>query len=143
MKTIFNNLLNKFKCDFPEINWVDYDKGQMNYERPPVAFPCALISIQVQQAENLNSHLQVVNAVVTVKLCFDYTGNTSLSTYEPERLKSLAYLDLVEKVYKQLQGWSTSEFNPLSRINNFDEQRPDNYKVNTTQFKTTYHESTN
>lgn len=142
MKTVFNDILKKIESDIPEIKWADYDRGQMNFERPPVVFPAALIKIQVPNADNLNNSIQLANAIVSVKLCFDFTGNTSVATPEVERLKSLDYLTLVEKLYKTLQGWSTDEFNPLSRTNNYEQDRPDNYKVNITDFKTSYHEST-
>jgi len=117
------------------------DKGQMNFERPAIVFPAALITIQIPQAENLNNTKQLVNAIVTIKLCFDFTGNTSNITPELERLKSLEYLDKVDKVYSKFQGWRTNEFNPFYRITNFSEQRPDAYKVNSTSFKTAYHEA--
>lgn len=142
MKTIYNAILKKLESDMPEIRWADYDKGQMNFERPPVAFPCALISIEVRRASNLNNHIQLAGAVVRIKLCFDFTGNTSLATPEAERLKSLDYLTQVDKLYSTFQGWSTDEFNPLSRINNYERDRPDNYKENITEFETQYHEAT-
>ncbi len=142
MKNIFNEIVKKMAVDFPEIPWVDWDKGQMNYDRPPVVFPAALVTIQVPQSENINNTLQLVNAIVTIKLCFDFTGNTSNITAEADRLKSLEYLDTVDKLYSKFQGWRTAEFNPLARINNLEEQRPDAYKVNSTSFKTAYHEAT-
>jgi hypothetical protein len=142
MTTIYEAIFAKFAADFPEIRWVDLDKGQMNFERPTIVFPAALISIKIPQAENINRTLQRAYAIVTIRLCYDFTGNTSLSTPEAERLKSFAYLGSTDKIYSKFQGWGTAEINPLERTNSFDEQRPDAYKVNSTSFKTDYLEAT-
>jgi len=140
MKTIYQAILNQLQAQVPSLKWIDLDKGQMRFEKPPIVFPAALIGLQVARAENLNQTKQLVNAQITIKLCFDFTGNTDASTPEEHRLNSLAYFDLVETVFNKLQGWATAEMNPLERSNQFDEQRPDAYKVTTITFSTNYYE---
>lgn len=140
MKTTYQNILNRLIAEVPELKWIDLDKGQMRFDRPPIVFPAALISIQIPRSENLNDTRQLVNAQVSIKLCFDFTGYTDASTPEAQRLNSLSYFDLVDKVFSKLQGWGTAEINPLERINQYDEQRPDAYKVSVITFSTAYHE---
>lgn len=140
MKTTYQSILNRLTAEVSELKWIDLDKGQMRFERPPVAFPAALISLQIAKSENLNHTKQLVNAQIGIKLCFDFTGNTDASTPEAHRLNSLAYFDLVDKVFSKLQGWGTAELNPLERVNQYDEQRPDAYKVTVMTFTTAYYE---
>lgn len=142
MKNIYEAIVNQLRTAVPELKWIDLEKGQMNYPRPPVVFPAALIGISLPKTEDLNHTKQVCDAYVTVKICFDFTGNTSISTPEVNRLESLAYFDLAEKVYAKLQGWSTGEFNPLSRFNLAEELRPDGYKVIKISFRTSFHDFT-
>ena len=141
MVTIFEEIVTKFETDFPEIKLVDWDKGQMNFERPPIVFPAALIKIQVVESDNLNDTKQLVNAHVIIKLCYDFTGQTHNATPKAVRAESMKYLETSNKVFTKFQGWRGEEFNPLARINCFDEDRPDSYKTNITTFKTAYHES--
>lgn len=141
MKTIYNEILEKLITDIPELKWIDLDTGQMNFERPPILFPAALITIQVPRAEDLNRSKQLCQANIIIKLCFDYTGQTSAITPKIDRDRALTYFDLIEKVFKTLQAWHTTEFNPLSRTNVFDEQRPDGYKVAGVSFSTEYYET--
>lgn len=142
MKNLYQAIVEKIKTDIPELKWADLDKGQMNYERPPISFPAALINIQLPKCDDLNTKKQLVDANIIIRLCFDFTGNTSGVTPKMERDKSLAYFDILEKVYKTFQGFGTAEFNELSRINVFEEQRPDAYKVVGIVFKTAYQDFT-
>lgn len=123
------------------LNWVDEDKGQMNFERPPVSFPAALVDINEPRRSNLNHRLQDVNAVITVSLCMDFTGHTNTSTPEAARATSLRYYDLAEEIYTTLQGWGDG-FNELECINKRKVKRPDGYVVLELSFTTEYHDST-
>lgn len=142
MKNIYIAVSDRLAANVPELKWLDLDKGQMNYERPTVVFPAALIGLTLPKAEDLNHKKQICEAYITLRICFDFSGNTNMSTPEANRLDALAYFDLVEKIYVNLQGWNTAEFNPLSRVNVSEELRPDGYKVVKITFKTSYHDFT-
>lgn len=143
MKNLYQAVIEKIGVAIPEILWADLNKNQMNFERPPIVFPAALVDISLPKCIDLNAKKQLVDAIITIKLCFDFTGNTSLSTPKIERDKSLAFFDIQEKVYQTFQGWCTAEFNSLSRINVFEENlRPDGYKVVGIVFKTDYQDFT-
>ena len=128
MKTIFKDITARLDT-VKSLKWVDEDKGQLNFERPPVLFPCALVDIQLPRPENLNSKIQKSDLLITVRLAFDFGGNTSSITPVSARNKSLEYYDIVQEVYKALQGWATTEINPLERKGFHQEKRPDGYKV--------------
>lgn len=140
MKSTYIAVTDRLAAEVAELLWIDLEKGQMNFERPPIVFPAALVSITLPKAEDFNRTRQMCEAYITVKLCFDFTGNTSIATPEATRLASLSYFDLVDKVFAKLQGWGTTEMNPLSRVNVAEELRPDGYKVVKITFKTTFYE---
>lgn len=141
MKTIYQDVLKRLEAQIPSLRWIDLDKGQMRHERPPIVFPAALIKLQIPRADNLNQNKQLVDGQISIKLCFDFTGYTDANTPEEHRLNSLAYFDVVDLVYSKLQGWGTSEMNTLARINQYEEERPDAYKVTVITFSTQWHES--
>lgn len=137
MKSIFKAVTAQLET-VAALQWIDEDKGQMNFERPPVLFPCALVDIQLPKTTDLNSKIQNCDAIITVRLAFDFHGNTNSKTPAAAREKSLAYYDVVDEVKKALQGWSTAEFNPLSRKSFYQEKRPDAYKVVAIPFATAF-----
>jgi len=139
MINIYEKLFAKLS-EVAELNWIDMDKGQLDYyeTRPSVQFPCALISVQLPKCDDIGAKKQNCQALITVRLAFDFTGNTSAATPAAERAKSLAYLNLCEAVYKKLQGWKDAGFNALSRQSYREEKRTDHYKVGYMPFTTSF-----
>lgn len=141
MKIIYEAILARIAAEIPELKYVDLDKGQFEIERPPVSFPACLVSIQIPSAtENhrTNLHKQVM---VTLRIGWDFWGNTSSITPTPNRAQSLAYFDLVEKIEAKFQGWDdgSRRFNYFSQMALREERRPD-IKVVNIPFKTSYHD---
>jgi hypothetical protein len=140
MKQVYKDIANRTK-EVVSIKHIDLDKGQMNFERPPVVFPAALISLSAS-TQNINNSLQACKGRITVKLCFDFTGNTSTDTPQANLDQSLSFFDVQEEVWNKLQGWATDNFNPLYRIAQVDTPRRDGYKVLEMIFETEWHETT-
>jgi hypothetical protein len=141
MKFIYEAILARIASQVPEIKYIDLDKGQFEMERPPVVFPACLISLQVTGAsENRRDSLHK-QVLVSLRIGWDYFGNTSSITPTPNRAESLAYFDLIEKVEKALQGWDdgTRRFNYLSLVAIREERRPD-IKVVNIPFRTSFHQ---
>lgn len=138
MKNIYIDIMDKLIADVPELFWVDLQKGQMNYARPPILFPAALLKLQITKAQNLNTTKQKCDALITVDLCFDFTGNTDATTPITARNESLKYMDVKEKVFATLQGFKTANMNPLERVNEYETPRPDGYKVTSMTFTTSF-----
>lgn len=141
MKEVYLAILERLKTTVPNLLWVDLEKGQMNYSKPPILFPAALIGISLPSTENITKQLQNASCAITIRLCFNFIGNTSNVTPEVELEKSLAYFNLVEEVYKSLQGYQTEYINSLERVNSIEELRPDGYKVITIGFKSSFRSS--
>lgn len=139
MKDIFLQVKDRAK-EITSIRLIDLEKGQMNYERPPVVFPCILVDIQYPKTQNLNHVIQHVQARIVLRVCFDFTGNTSSDTPDEVLQQSLDYLDVVESVYKKFQGWRNSELNPFTRSSCVPEKRNDAYKVVPIVFNTEFHD---
>jgi len=141
MKFIYEAILARIADQLPEIKYVDLDKGQFEQERPSVSFPACLISLQVsntQENNRTNLHKQLM---VSFRIGWDFSGNTSSITPEAARLDSLAYFDLIEKLETAFQGWDdgTRRFNYFSQMALREERRPD-IKVISIPWKTSYHD---
>ncbi|MAO42148.1 MULTISPECIES: hypothetical protein [Leeuwenhoekiella] len=140
MKTLFIDLTDRLQA-LDVIKWADEDKGQMNYEKPPILFPATLIDIQEPRRQNLNLKIQECNAQITVAICLDWRGNTNAVTPEVAREKSLFYYDVEEAVYQALQGWSNGQINALECVGKRKQKRPDQFTVLELVFTTQYRDS--
>lgn len=139
MKFLFQSIQARLKAEVPELRWIDMDKGQLDYyDKPPVSFPCALISVQLPRTVDLGAKKQKCDALVVIRLGFDFSGNTSQITPDAAMNKSLQYFDLAEKVYEALQGYQESTYNTLSRQSLREEKRPDMIKVVNIPFSTSF-----
>lgn len=144
MIEIYNPILEKLENEVPELRWIDDQKGQMQFDRPPVNFPAALIEISLPETQNITTKIQNCNAIIVIDFCFDYTGKMSSSAFNKvDREKSMNYWKIVGKATKVLQGFETEIFNQLERIHLNDPLKRAGYKVVSVGFKTTFRENLN
>lgn len=129
--SIFNQL--------QKLRWVDMDKGQLEFyqTRPSVAFPCALIKIEINKTEDLGNNIQRCYGSGTIRLAFDYVGETSAKTPTALRKQSLEYFELVKAVYLAVQG-KKGGVGKFSRSFAREENRPDGLKVLNIPFATVW-----
>lgn len=122
-----------------KIRWADMDKGQLEFyeTRPAVAFPCALIKVEISKTENLGNNIQRCYGRGTIRLAFDYVGETSAKTPEALRLQSLEYFELLKAVYLAVQG-KTGGTGKFDRVSAVEENRPDGLKVLNMPFTTVW-----
>lgn len=139
MKTIFIDLADRLQT-VSSLRWVDEQKGQMNFEKPPVVFPAALLQLTLPNCQNLNRLQQSCQLQVAVTLAFDFMGQSYNAAPAEAREASLAYYDVVEQTKAALQGFGTAEMNPLEMINFSHVPRPDGYKVVVMTFRSSFRE---
>ena len=136
MKTIYEAIQSELE-KVPALRWVDLEAGQLEMEQPPVAFPCALIDLQISNAENNNAKQQNCDLIVRVVVGVPVLGETSAAAPAPVRAKALEFFDISTQVYKALQGFETAEFSPLSRKSQTSRSARGLKKV-TIEFKTNF-----
>lgn len=143
MKPIYKDLMDRLKTKVTELRWIDFDFGQLESpERPPVAFPAALITIEVIEASDITDDVQDCTALISVRLAFDHLGKTSAGTPQPGLDNALNPYNIVGKVYAALQGWHTAHFDPLSRLRQRAEQSRHNLFIYRIDFQTRFDDET-
>lgn len=123
MKTIYNDILTQITPLLQDhtLRWFDYDKGQLKKKdatgRYPVAYPCALISINIGNTTATGDKTQDCRATVSVTLAFDPLSYGCTAANAPEEIKEqgLEPYEVIAKVYKNLQGYGTDNFDCLNR----------------------------
>ncbi|MDR1646020.1 MAG: hypothetical protein LBS05_09435 [Tannerellaceae bacterium] len=129
MKTIYKAVVERLTEKVPDLRWVDLDTGQLDRknDRPAVAWPCALISIDIPQCKNLTDTVQTCQAKIVLRIAFDPegTGRTAANAPNSVREEALKPYDVISEVYKALQGYETPAFCPLTRTGQEKENRSD------------------
>lgn len=121
----------------PEIKWVDQDFGQMEMERPPVAYPCVLIGIDLPGTENIGQNKQNCQVTINLRICFSYSGETSMKSPAEVRERGLAHYRTVREIYRKVQGQRIG-LRPLARTGQMESVRPDRVKVLDMPFSTMF-----
>lgn len=110
----------------PELKWIDMNIGQMDGEdRPPVAFPCALVSIDLPECKDIGQNKQQCRTTLNVRVAFNYRGATNSAAPEIVRGKALEYYGIVRKVYQALHGFKSGDSSPFRRKSQMEYARPD------------------
>jgi hypothetical protein len=95
MKHILNAIVTRLQEKVPALYSVGENWGQLEQEQPAVKFPCALISFEGAQWENLGQHAQGGYATLRIVVaCMPLFKDTTLDIF-----------DVMHSVYQALQGW--------------------------------------
>ncbi len=101
--------------ELPQLRWVDFNRGQLQEELPPISYPCALVDIDLPSCENIDEDFQQVRASFTITLVFKSIGETNSKAPQKRREYALNYFDTVDAVFDKLQGYSDDSFYPFER----------------------------
>lgn len=116
MKTIYTAIILRLQKKVPALKWIDMNIGQFDgSERPPVALPCALVSIKTLKCKAITDTLQDCEAIVTITLGFDVPERTSVNAPETARNAGLFAYNVISDVYGALQGFGNANFDSLNR----------------------------
>lgn len=125
----------------PSLRWVDIEDGQLDVrERPPVAFPCALVDISYTDCQTLSGGSQRIRAQVTVRTAFQRLGPSSAaSAPEDSRLRALSRFDTLGEIHAALQWWNGGGLcNPMRRVRCIPEKRYADIRVYTATYETEF-----
>ena len=145
MKTIYLAVMEQLKEQVPALKWIDLDVGQINNqkERPAVAFPCAVVGISLSNCEDQYGKVQVCRARISVRIAQNPpVSRTNSVAADDVRESALSRYELIDDVFRVLQGFETPEFNPLSRTGQAEEKRTDGLFVYHIDFATEFQDLT-
>lgn len=146
MKTVYTAVMGRLKT-INALRWIDLDTGQLEAgggetDRPAVAFPCALISIEIPRSTDITDRSQDCEARITIRLAFDQQMRTNSAAPEKVIETAMNPYDTIADVYGALQGWSGNEFDPLSRISQGKENGRGGLFIYRIVFRTTFEDQT-
>jgi len=146
MKELYETILERLSDQVTELKEIDFNMGQLDVlnmdVRPSVLFPCALLDIALPVCEDNDEEEQLVNARITVKLAFECPLPTDSQASTLRRDAALMLFEIVDKVYKALQGYGTDEFATFSRKSQVPDNRYAGIKIIDMVFETSFVDAT-
>lgn len=145
---IYNKVLQVLQplLDSKAIRQIDLDYGQLEFyeQRPALAFPAVLVEVEFPRTQSLSydKTIQLVNAVVTLRVVLDVVHETSSITPVLSRSKALERFRINKDIYKLLQVYEDGETGQFDRISQVQEKRDDGYKVTQTKYALTFQDHT-
>ncbi|MDE5525252.1 MULTISPECIES: hypothetical protein [Elizabethkingia] len=124
----------------PEIKYIDLDSGQLQEEKPPLAYPAVLVRIN-ESREDVDNVFQIVTGNIQLLVIDKTFSETNNITPEAVRKKGLGYMALNTKIHSVLQGYQDSEFRSFTNTSKTDQQLRKGLKTIAQQWTTSWQEN--
>lgn len=136
MKHIFLSIQDRLSS-ISEIKHIDKDWGQLQYEQPPVKFPCVLIDMPNAVFTQRGRGEQMAQAEISITVA--NINNIRSSASAPNRENAYSTIELMEAIHQKLQIYSERSFyTPLMRTSLRKETSTKDYEVYTMIYTTSF-----
>lgn len=136
MKELAKHVLSLLDAEVPQLKFIAEDIGQLEAEKPPVIFPCALFTVNFDRTVNLTPRRQRFEATVVVRVAFDFQNAVHNLQRSANLDRSLSWHDTVASVVRALQSSGEPAFNRFVRTSQVDEATGGGLKVMRITFST-------
>lgn len=108
MKQLVTDVFTALKT-ITEIKWIDMDLGQLDFDNPPVAYPCTLFRYDNILPENPSGMKQdIVRFTITYA---DKVYERAVTSAPPSyKNKALAHLDVIKKIRNAVEDASHASY---------------------------------
>ena len=136
MKNIFLSIQDRLSS-ISEIKHIDKDWGQLQYDQPPVKFPCVLIDMPNAVFTQRGRGEQMAQAEIAVTVA--NINNIRSAASAPNRENAYATIELMEAIHQKLQVYSDRNlYTPLMRTSLRKEVSTKDYEVYTMTYSTSF-----
>lgn len=135
MKQIFLSIQSELSR-VSTLKHIDKNWNQLNYEQPPVKWPCALLDIANVEYSQLGHLHQSALSDVEVTVADMRFTNTSLRN--PNREDGFDIFTLLDEIHQALQGFAPANAQPLVRTNLQKVETGYNYEVYRMTYRTAW-----
>ncbi|WP_052444274.1 hypothetical protein [Flammeovirga sp. OC4] len=137
MKQILNSIQEQLS-KISEVNYAGEDWGQLDEERPPVKFPCALVDMDQFQYSDMGEKTQMGEGIIQITVA-DIKLQGNRPTAQMNRVSDHdRFMTVLEKVHEKLHGYGTAEFQPLKRVSMAKIKRTDGIRSYVISYETAY-----
>lgn len=112
LKDIIDELI-KTLSEIKELRYVACDWGQLDYEQPPVQWPCALIDIPEVRCSGLGGGSLMSEGTVTIQLTDRPAQRTSANAPKKQQGSHMVLFGIIDTVYERLHGVDAERHTPF------------------------------
>lgn len=141
MKEAFKDILKRLET-ITEFKYIGEDWGQLNFEQPPVNFPCVLIDLGNAEFSSAGMKSQQVEAVVNITIADIRYNGVSPVLPRDQQDKAFEIFNLIDKVNKLLHGTDGEHYSRLCRVSIKKMLREDAVREFVMSYKFSYKDNT-
>lgn len=135
MKQIFLDIQTQLDT-IDELKTIDKNWGQLNYENPPIKFPCVLLDIADVNYSQLGQLAQQAEGNIEITVANMRLTNSNFRN--PNNDASYAVFDIMDDIHQLLHGWSNGTIGRLIRTNLQKVATDSNYEIYKMTYRTTW-----
>jgi len=138
--TIIKDLMEMLEESLPQVKYIDKDWGQLDFEQPPVGWPCILLDIEEVDPRQLNDGNEQDAAIVVLTVANKRTNSSSSHAPTTAKDKSMATLDLTDDVHEEVRGYraENAEYNALQPVSFYKRNDVPGVECYAMRYKTKY-----
>ena len=125
MKEVFQSIADKLQSAVPAIRWTDFDLGQLQQEKPPVSFPCALVGFPGAVYVSIGPTATEGELTIEITLAFRVWERTHSVNSPVLQAAALEHLDTLEAVRLALTNLEGDTFSALHHTGTTQSPTPD------------------
>lgn len=116
MKHILLSIQDQLQAAVPALKYIDKNWGQLNYDQPPVQWPCALVDIESVNYSQMGKGYQKAEADIVITVGnVNHVRSSALAACKTDSYETIELLDNIHQV---LQLYTDGQhFQPLQRTN--------------------------
>jgi hypothetical protein len=136
MKTLYLKLI-ELLSEIPELKYIDLNCGQLQEEKPPIAYPAVLINLN-SNCTDIDGLFQMYTGTIELTIVCKILSESNSNAPEDVRERSLNYLELSEKIWKKLQGYNDFDFDKITRMTVRDQNIRKGLKTSVQTYETSW-----
>jgi len=139
MKTLYLKLV-ELLSEIPELKYIDLNCGQLQEEKPPIAYPAVLINLNAN-CSDIDGLFQLYTGTIELTIVCKMLSESNSIAPVDVRERSLKYLELSEKIWKKLQGYNDSDLDKITCLTIRDQNIRKGLKTSVQTFETSWRQT--
>ena len=117
MRHVLEEIMGRLQEEVPELRYVAEDWGQLDFyeDKPPVKFPCALVSVSGIKFEPVTAGVRYATMTVLVRVADAPAVSGTMAAPREYRERAFSILDLMDRIGNALYAFGGEDFNELEQ----------------------------
>ncbi len=140
MRHVLESITGRLQEEVPELRYVAEDWGQLDFyeDKPPVKFPCALVSVSNIKFEAQTAGVRYATMTVLIRVADAPSVSGTMAAPKGYRDRAFSILDLMDRIGNALYAFGGEDFDELKQREITHYGREDAIREYAMTFETAY-----